>query len=120
MNAVNELSKGYMPKENLDVSKKISEGDMFDIARKIFGIEKQPRLEKFKKFVQACQKAAEEREQGKKEYAAPECQCRKPAEAGRNCTSAAGTDRGRFSSDDQSTVTSSATAGSSGAPSAPG
>ena len=77
MNAVNELSKGYMPKENLDVAKKINDGDMFDIARKIFGIEKQPgRLEKFKKFVQACQKAAEEREQGgnkKEEYVAPEC-----------------------------------------------
>ena len=75
MNAIKELSKGYMPKENLDVSKKISEEDMFDIARKIFGIEKQPsRLEKFKKFVQACQKAAEEREQGKKEYVSPKCE----------------------------------------------
>ena len=74
MNAIKELSKGYMPKENIDVSKKISEEDMFEIARKIFGIEKQPsRLEKFKKFVQACQKAAEEREQDKKEYVAPEC-----------------------------------------------
>ena len=72
MNAIKELSKGYTPKENLDVSKKISEKDMFDIARKIFGIEKQPsRLEK---FVQACQKAAEEREQGKKEYVSPKCE----------------------------------------------
>ena len=75
MNAIKELSKGYMPKENIDVSKKISEEDMFEIARKIFGIEKHPsRLEKFTKFVQACQKAAEEREQDKKEYVAPECE----------------------------------------------
>ena len=75
MNAVKELSKVYTPKENIVVSKKISEGDMFEIARKIFGIEKHPsRLEKFKKFVQACQKAAEEREQDKKEYVAPECE----------------------------------------------
>lgn len=84
MNAIKELSKGYMPKENLDVSKKISEEDMFDIARKIFGIEKQPsRLEKFKKFVQACQKAAEEREQGgKNEYVAPECEVKHDAVPG--------------------------------------
>ena len=77
MNAIKELSKGYMPKENVDVTKKVSEEDMFDIARKIFGIEKNPsRLEKFKKFVQACQKAAEEREQNenkKEKYTAPEC-----------------------------------------------
>ena len=80
MNAIKELSKGYMPKENLDVSKKISEEDMFEIARKIFGIEKQPsRLEKFKKFLQACQKVAEEREQDKKEYVAPECEVKKDA-----------------------------------------
>ena len=90
MNAIKELSKGYTPKENIESSKKISDEDMFDVARKIFGIEKHPgRLEKFNKFVQACQKVAEEREtakQGlpkefvdtfkepvKQEYVAPVC-----------------------------------------------
>lgn len=75
MDLMQEFSKEYVPREDIDRKRFISEEDMFEIARKIFGVEKHPsRLEKFKKFVQACQKAAEEREQDKKEYVAPECE----------------------------------------------
>ena len=75
MDAVNNIAKVYIPKENIDLSKKMDVAAMCDIVRRLFGIEKHPSMtEKIKKFSETCQKVAEECNGNKKEYTAPTCE----------------------------------------------